>query len=428
MVVKSDFRIFRDFNRKCSKMSDDILCPTNVEALRDLVEDSFVSNSSLLVKGTGSKDGWGHPGENAQKVGVSGISGIALYEPEELVMTAAAGTSIEHIKNLLDENNQLLAFEPPDIARLYSTLTGRGTLGGVLACNLAGPRRIQAGAARDHFLGFEAVSGRGEIFKSGGRVVKNVTGFDLSKLLAGSFGTLAIMTSITIKVLPKPEKTRSILVFGLNDQDAVAAMTTALHSPHEVNAVAHLPANISGKSAVNYVHGSSKAVTVIRLQGPSPSVEGRCTALQNLMGNFSDVEELHSHNSSTLWREIGDVADFIDDPTKIVWRLSVPPTEGPRIANSLKEISDAEIYFDWGGGLIWIGLSPNSGALYKEVRSFLTNSGGHATLMRAPDELRRTMPVFQPQTPAVAALTARLKKSFDPLGILNPGRMLCTES
>ena len=409
-------------------MSDDLLCPTNVEELRDLVEVSFCSNSSLLVKGTGSKDGWGHPGENSQKVGVSGISGITLYEPEELVMTAAAGTSIGHIINILEENDQQLAFEPPDIARLYGTLIGRGTLGGVLACNLAGPRRIQAGAARDHFLGFEAVSGRGEIFKSGGRVVKNVTGFDLSKLLAGSFGTLAIMTSITIKVQPKPEKTRSILVFGLNDQDAVVAMTTALHSPHEVNAVAHLPANISGKSAVDYVHGSSKAVTVIRLQGPAPSVEARCLALQKLMSNFSDVEELHSRNSKILWREIGDVADLIDDPTKIVWRLSVPPTGGPNIANALKEISDAEIYFDWGGGLIWIGLSPDTGALSREVRSLLTNSGGHATLMRAPDDLRRANPVFQPQTPEVAALTARLKENFDPQGILNPGRMLCAES
>jgi len=404
-------------------MTTDLLCPGDVKQLRDLVQASLASNSSLLVKGTGSKDGWGHPDGNGQIVQISGISGISLYEPEELVMTAAAGTPIGHIKQTLDGNRQQLAFEPPDIARIYGAAKGTGTLGGVLACNLAGPRRIQAGAARDHFLGFEAVSGRGEIFKSGGRVVKNVTGFDLSKLLAGSYGTLAIMTSITIKVLPKPEKTRSILVYGLSHQDAIAAMTNTLHSPHEVNAAAHLPDNLSGKSAVDYVNSPGKSVTVVRVQGPAPSVEARCVALRKLMSRFGDVEELHVQNSNTLWSEIADVADLINDPKKFLWRLSVPPTAGANTANAIKGLSDAEIYFDWGGGLIWVGLSPGNGVLAEEIRSLLVDSGGHATLMRAPDEIRRITPVFQPQTPEVAALTAKLKENFDPQGIINPGRM-----
>ena len=423
MAVKPAFQTFQDFNSPCFEMSNDLLCPGDVKQLRDLVQTSLASKSSLLVKGTGSKDGWGHPDGNGQKVQISGISGITLYEPEELVMTAAAGTPIRHIKKRLDENGQQLAFEPPDIARLYSASKGTGTLGGVIACNLAGPRRIQAGAARDHFLGFEAVSGRGEIFKSGGRVVKNVTGFDLSKLLAGSYGTLAIMTSITIKVLPKPEKTRSILVYGLNHQDAIAAMTTSLHSPHEVNAAAHIPEYLSGKSTVGYVNGSGKAVTVVRVQGPAPSVEARCAALLKLINRFGDVEELHSKNSGILWEEIADVADLIDDSNKIVWRLSVPPAAGANIANTIKEFSDAEIYFDWGGGLIWVGLSPGDGVLAKEIRSLLADSGGHATLMRASDDIRRITPVFHPQTSEVAVLTMKLKENFDPQGIINPGRM-----
>ena len=409
-------------------MNKDVSCPSSTEELCELVKSSIASKSSLLVKGSGSKEGWGQPVGAGQSVSVQGLSGITLYEPEELVMTAAAGTSIEHIKNLLNDNNQHLAFEPPDLHRLYANKLGTGTLGGILACNLSGPRRIQAGAARDHFLGFEAVSGRGEIFKSGGRVVKNVTGFDLSKLLAGSFGTLAIMTSISIKVLPKPEKTRSILVFGLSDHEAIKAMGTALNSPNEVNGVAHIPSNLTAKSKVGCVSSSKKAVTIIRVQGPAPSVEARCTALRSLVNGFGDTEELHSQNSSIIWGEVADVADIIDGPEKLIWRLSVPPSRSANIAQAIRDISDADIYFDWGGGLLWVGLSPDRGAIPVEIRSLITETGGHATLMRAPDTIRRITSVFQPQMTGVAALSEKLKENFDPLGILNPGKMLLAES
>ena len=424
VMVVTGFPKFHDFERTICKMNDQILYPGNVEELSDLVKSSLASNTPLLVKGKGSKEGWGQPDGSGHMVSVSNISGVTMYEPEELVMTAAAGTSIEYIKILLEGKNQQLAFEPPDINRLYGKSMGMGTLGGVLACNLSGPRRIQAGAARDHFLGFEAVSGRGEIFKSGGRVVKNVTGFDLSKLLAGSFGTLAIMTSISIKVLPKPEKTRSILVFGLNVEDAITVMNTSLSSPNEVNAVAHLPENLSEKSKVDYVHDAGEAVTVIRVQGPAPSVEARSIALRNLLSRFGDMEELHSHNSNILWTEIAEVVDLINDPTKLLWRLSVPPKEGANIANSIREFSDADIYFDWGGGLIWVGVLPVGGALSEEIRSLISDIGGHATLMRAPNDIRSITPVFQPQNPGVAALSARIKQNFDPQGILNPGKIL----
>mgnify|MGYP001170744524 CR=1 FL=1 len=404
-------------------MSNISICPTNAEELCDLVQASVSSGSPLSVNGNGSKQGWGHTIHDCQKLNVYGMSGITLYEPQELVMTAAAGTPISDIKKLLEQNNQQLDFEPPNLERLYGGYADTATLGGVLACNLAGPGRIQTGAARDHFLGFEAVSGRGEIFKSGGRVVKNVTGFDLSKLLAGSFGTLAIMTSITIKVLPRPEKTRSILLYGLDDEDAVSAMALALNSSYQVNAAAHLPENLAIKSSVDYVENSGSSVTAVRIQGPASSVEARSVSLQNLLGQFGDVEELHSHNSTALWNEVADVVDIIDDPSKMIWRLSGPPTRGASISRAVKEHTNAEVYFDWGGGLLWIGHPTGDEQLAGKMRLLIGDDSGHATLMRASDSVRETIPVFHPQAREMTALASRLKENFDPQGILNPGRM-----
>ena len=197
------------------------------------------------ILGTGTKRGYGRPmGDGNRTIGhavdLSGLSGITLYEPEELVLSAWAGTPLAEIEAAVAEKGQMLAFEPPALARLYGG--DGGTLGGMIACNLAGPRRIKAGAARDHILGVEAVTGRGELVKSGGRVVKNVTGYDVSKLLTGSFGTLAALTQITIKVLPAPETIETVLLTGLNEAAAVSAMSLAMNSSHEVSAAAFIPA------------------------------------------------------------------------------------------------------------------------------------------------------------------------------------------
>jgi len=297
----------------------------------------------------------------------------------------------------------------------------------MLACNLAGPRRIKAGAARDHFLGAQAVSGRGEVFKIGGRVVKNVTGYDLCKLLAGSHGTLAAMTEVTLKVLPAPEKTRTVLLFGLDDDRAVQAMTRALQSSHEVSGAAHLPAALAAGSAVSYVAGAGTSVTAVRVEGPGPSVEHRANALRRELSDLAKSEELHSANSRSFWAELRDVAPLAAHTERVVWKISVPPAEGARVAARLSDGQDALSYFDWGGGLIWLAL-PASDALAFEarhaaVRAAFADCGGHATLVRAPEEVRARVPVFQPQDPAHAALSERVKDSFDPKRILNPGRM-----
>ena len=382
------------------------LKPETAEQVLDAVKWAAASESPLAVKGQGSKEGFGRAVEADCWLDLSGLTGIGCYEPNELFMTAGAATTLAEIEAALRQNNQQMAFEPADLGILLGGEGDAGTIGGAIACNLAGPRRIKVGAARDHFLGFNAVSGRGETFKSGGTVVKNVTGFDLSKLIAGSFGTLAVMTEVTFKVLPAPEKTRTVLVLGLSDQDAMKAMAKALGSSHEVSGAAPL--------------------TAFRVEGPGPSVEHRCRALTALLGGGASVEELHSENSALLWREICDVRLLDGDGGngRQVWRLSVPPMNGAGVAEQLMAVTGASVFYDWGGGLIWLTMDATPDAGHETVRRAVEAAGGHATLVRAGAAVRNRVPVFEPQTGALREITARIKEGFDPKGILNPGRMV----
>ena len=397
--------------------------PESAEQVAEAVAWAVGEEAPLEILGRGTKRGFGRPVQASRGLDLSGLAGITLYEPEELVFSARAGTPIAEIDALLAEHEQHLAFEPADLGPLLGGAAEAGTIGGVLACNLSGPRRIKAGAARDHFLGVQAVSGRGELFKSGGRVVKNVTGYDLCKLLAGSHGTLAVMTEVTLKVLPAPEKTRTVLVYGLDDRGASAAMTRALQSSHEVSGAAHLPADLAGGSQVSYLAEADAAVTAIRVEGPGPSVAHRCAALRAALGDLGETEELHGRNSALLWRELRDVAPFVARPERPVWRISVPPRDGPAVAGALAEECEGRYFYDWGGGLIWLALPRWSEAGAAAVHDAVAPTGGHATLLRAAEDQRAAASVFQPQDTANAALTARVKDSFDPKRLLNPGRM-----
>lgn len=397
--------------------------PDSKDQVLDIVRAAGEDKKSLEIIGAGSKRGWGRPMQTDAFLDLSNLSGIALYEPEELVLSAGVGTPLAEIMQTLDAHQQQLAFEPPDFSPLYGGEKGRGTIGGAIATNLSGPRRIQAGAARDHFLGFEAISGRGEAFKSGGRVVKNVTGFDLSKLLAGSFGTLAAMTTVTVKVLPKPEKTRTVLIFGLGESAALKLLSETLQGSFEINSAAHLPADIAAKSSVSYVASAGGSVTAVRLQGPAPSVEMRCRSVREMWQSEGEIEELHGHNSASLWQEIGDVATLLNNPSDQIWRLSVAPMEGARVVENIKAQIECDAYYDWGGGLIWLAAIGEAEHAVMSIRGAVQNAGGHATLFRASDEMRQLSEVFHPQMPGVSRLTKTLKNNFDPDAILNPGRM-----
>ncbi len=439
-----------------------ILKPATADDVIEAVGQALADAAPLEILGQGTKRGFGRPVQAARQLDLSGLAGITLYEPAELVLTCAAGTKLAEIETALAAQRQQLAFEPPDFAPLWGGAPGRGTIGGVLGCNLSGPRRLKAGAARDHFLGFKAVSGRGELFQAGGRVVKNVTGYDLCKLMAGSFGTLAVLTEVTVKVLPAPEKTRTVLLYGLDDAAAIRAMAAALAGVHEVSAAAHLPAGIAARAPVDHVAQAGRAVTALRVEGPGPSVEHRCAAMRRELASTGAGEELHSLNSARLWQAVRDVAPLLPDKGRILWRLSVPPASGARIVGDLgaspltlslsrKGRGDAAVmpslaaaspsrgegwgeggaanpavewFYDWAGGLIWLSLPPAADAAAATVRGAVAaHGGGHATLVRAPDAVRAAVPVFEPQPEGLAALEARIKETFDPRRILNPGRM-----
>jgi len=396
--------------------------PSTPEELERVVAWAAAEEEPLEVVAKGSKRALGRPVQAARTLDLSHLSGIGLYEPSELVMSAMAGTPLAEVEAALAEDRQQLDFEPPDYGPLLHAGDAGGTIGGVFACNLAGPRRVKAGAARDHLLGFKAVAGRGEVFKSGGRVVKNVTGYDLSKLLAGSYGTLAVMGEVTFKVLPMAETARAVLLLGLDEARALAALREALASPYDVSGAAHLPEALARRSAVGPVASAGRAVTAIRLEGPDPSVAYRSEALRKRLAAFGAGEELQDGDSVTLWRELRDVAFFRGD-ARPIWRLSVMPTAGARLVSELLATTRGEAFFDWGGSLVWLAIEPQADAGHEAIRAAVGQVGGRATLLRAEPDVRAAIPVFHPQPQALAVLTRRVKESFDPKRILNPGRM-----
>jgi len=377
--------------------------PRDAGELRQAVEWALNEGVTLDVRGTGSKLDLGKPMRCDQTLDLSGLSGIVDYAPEELVVTLRAGTPMREVEALLAQRNQMLAFEPPDLGPLLGREPGEGTLVGTIMGNFAGPRRLSAGAARDHLLGFSGVNGRGEAFKSGGRVMKNVTGYDLSKLLAGSWGTLAVLDEVSVKVLPAPDQTRTLLLHGFDDVAAVTAMCAAMGSPHEVSGAAHVSER-----------------TALRVEGVAPSVEARVKGLRDLFPG-AEMEELGTLESRAFWREVRDAVPLGADADDAVWRISCAPTDGPAVVARIKAAQPfAKTFYDWSGGLIWLALPATDDAEHGLVRAGLA---GHATLIRAPQSVRATVPVFQPQPLALAALSARVKESFDPHGVLNPGRM-----
>lgn len=382
--------------------------PRSPAELRQAVEWALNEGVTLDIRGSGAKLALGKPMVCDQVLDLSGLSGVVDYAPEELVVTLRAGTPLKDVEALLAQRNQMLAFEPPDLGPLLGQPAGEGTLVGVLMGNLAGPRRLSAGAARDHLLGFSGVNGRGEAFKSGGKVMKNVTGYDLSKVLAGSWGTLAVLDEVSVKVLPAPDQTRTLLLQGLGDEAAVQAMCAAMGSPHEVSGAAHLPGR-----------------TALRIEGVAPSVEARLKGLRDLLKESgAPIEELGTLESRAFWREVRDVVPLKAAANDVVWKISCPPTEGPAIVARVRAgCPAAEAFYDWSGGLVWLALPNSADADHVLVRGALGAAGGHATLIRASEAVRAQVPVFQPAAPALAALSARVKESFDPKRLFNPGRM-----
>jgi len=386
------------------------------KTVTDLAAAIADSEGPLEILSQGSKRCFGRPMQAERTLDLSRLSGVTLYEPDELVLTGGAGTPLREIEARLSASRQILAFEPPDLGPLYGLPSGQATLGGIIACNLSGPRRVKVGAVRDFVLGCTAVNGRGEIVKTGGRVMKNVTGYDLCKLITGSFGTLVTIAEATLKVLPAPEEVRTLAIPGLDDASAILTMNKALGGAQDVSAAAHLPCDAARRMPLGTFDA---AVTLLRLEGTAASVAERLATLQKEIGMAGAV--LGEGESLAAWRAVRDVAPFIEDKGEALWRVSLPPTAG---AAMIRELGEGLRYFyDWGGGLVWLVLPAEGDGGAAKLRGAIAAVGGHATLVRASVTLRASVDVFQPQDPPLAALSRRVKESFDPLGRFNPGRM-----
>ncbi len=422
----------------------DLLLPADEADLATIIAEAAARRAPLAVVGANTKAGLGRPVQAEATLSARGLTGVTLHEPAELVIAARAGTPLAEIEALLASCGQRLPFEPPDWRGVFGA-PGEPTIAAAAAANLSGPRRPQVGAARDGLIGVRAVTGRGEVVKSGGRVMKNVTGLDLVKGLAGSWGTLAVFSEVTFKVLPMPETETTLVFRGLSAERAVALMAAALSSPFEVSGAAHDP------------HAGGGPATVVRLEGFAASVADRSRRLPAHIAASAPAEVLAAEASRAIWRGIRNLDAFAlaarDLPTgeagrgvrpapapgraagrlttpgaetaPPLWRVSLRPTDAPAIAAAAHGAFPTRVLYEWGGALLWIAVGadlPDAGAAI--IRSALAATGnGHATLFRAPTAARNAVPVFQPLAPAVMDLTRRVKASFDPAGVLNPGRM-----
>lgn len=393
--------------------------PASEEGIATVVRAMAADRASLALIGGNTRSGLGNPVRADRVLSTRRLSGIVSYNPAEMTITALSGTPLRAIEEALAENRQMLAFEPMDHRPIFAS-SGEPTIGGVFAANASGPRRYVAGAARDSLLGVRFVNGEGEAIKAGGRVMKNVTGLDLVKLLAGSHGTLGILTEVTFRVLPLPPASETIVASGLNDAEAAAVMAEAMAQTVEVSGAAHLPESVRGR----FLDGGlpDGAATVLRLEGLEASVALRAEKLTNAVGRFGAVTRLDAIRTSRLWAEIRDVKPYADGTRKPLWRVSVAPSLGHQLVAALRLQTGVDAFYDWQGGLVWLRMEADPEA--ELVRRYIkVLGGGHATLVRAEEGYRAAIPSFEPQPLAVAQLSERVRAKFDPHRIFNPGRM-----
>lgn len=363
-------------------MLDQMMTPSTEIELAQMVADA---TGPLAIIGGGTR-GIALKGDTLD---VSGLSGIDLYEPGALTMVVKAGTPVAEVETALAQEHQRLAFEPMDHRGLMGT-SGTPTMGGVFAGNISGPRRIQAGAARDFALGVRFVDGCGRVVKNGGRVMKNVTGYDLVKLMSGSWGTLGVLSEISLKVLPIPECGATLILHNLDHENAVKAMAAALGSPYDVTGAAH----------------TATGETLIRVEGFEASVAYRLAQLRTALAGFG-AEMSQAKDSAATWADVRDVAAF-HGTSGDIWRLSVKPSDAPQLVAAAK--ADG-VVLDWAGGLIWLRMPVGT-----DLRARLKGFNGHATQVRGAGFAR-----FHPESAGVAALSTALRHRFDPRGILNAG-------
>ncbi len=368
-----------------------MLTPRDAQDLAQIIADAGAKGTKLELCGGGTKAHFGAP-RDATVVSLAALAGVVDYDPAELVLTVRPGTRLAEVQALVAAEGQMLAFEP------YGA--PGATIGGTIAAAVAGSRRVTAGSARDHLLGFTAVSGRGEAFVAGAKVVKNVTGYDLPKLMTGSWGRLGAMTELTLKVLPSPRLTVTLMAEGLSPEAAHAMMAAALGSNADVSAAAHL----------------ARGLTLLRVSGFAPSVEARCAALPGLLAALCGLHRLDEAEAAPLWHE-AMTGNLLAGAVR--WRVHVSPRYAPDLIHIYQPLG-IDWAMDWGGARLWIGLDHTGLAVRKAAEA----DGGEAVLMQAPPEMRARVPAFHPRARGVAALEERVRRAFDPEGLFETGRFM----
>ena len=399
--------------------------PETEAQLLDFVNWALAEKKTLDIQGRGGKSGFGFESRADCGLSLQRFSGILEYEPTELVMKARAGTPLAEIHQALAANRQQLAFEPPQLSRLYSDKDQPGTIGGVFMGNLSGPRRFTAGAARDHILGINAINGRGESYKAGGKVIKNVTGYDVSKLLAGSWGTLSLVTELTFKVLPRAQTSASLGLWGQTPDQAFQCFRLLAGSPYQISGLAFVPERVVPKLNLDKELGHRNNLTVVRLEGPASSVKERIQHIKAMLGSGGLQVMYEEEASSAVWQALRDVAAFWDDrQTPAVMKLSIPPAAMLDLIRVIEQISGCDWYADAGGAWIWVGIchgmpEDRINTLRREIASIT----GSAVLYRASESVKRNTGIFSGRSAALTTLTRRIKQGFDPGNIFNPGRL-----
>ena len=413
MEEKQNFQIFQDF-------SGSILKPTNEKEISEIIKECYKKNIPLEILGSGTKRSIGRNFQFEKTLDLSNYSGIIDYKPEELYIKVKSGTPIKDIKNELEKNNQHLAFEPVDFGFLFSGKKDEGTIGGVMSCNFAGPRRFKAGSIRDHILGFKGINGRGEIIKSGGTVVKNVTGYDLSKILSGAFGTLAVLSEITIKVLPKPESNKTLFINNPHLKKGLEYLHLSLSSSSDPSGAVFYPEIFRSFFTFNDLTFSGP-ITAIRMEGSTLSIDHRIKKLTDeIKVTNSETNVLSQDQSDIFWEDTRNLKVFSKLKENLI-RIVIPASEAFETLNRLKDF-DAKYFVDWGGSLIWLQLDSINTKILKDIKTIVRTASGYLTIIKIEENLKASIDVFTVD-PVKHEISEKIKKSFDPKRILNPGKM-----
>ena len=413
MEEKQNSQTFLDFNQDTFK-------PSSREEIAEIIKNCYKKNIPLEINGAKSKNKIGRNFQSEKTLDLSGYSGIIEYKPEELYIKVKAGTPLKEILEAIDKNNQQLAFEPIDFGFLFEGKSNGGTIGGVVACNFAGPRRFKVGSARDHVLGFQGINGKGEIIKSGGTVVKNVTGYDLCKLVSGSYGTLTVLTELSIKVLPKSESSKTLIINNPHLKKAMEYLGTALSSSTDPSGGVFYPERFENNFVFNDLTHKG-ALTAIRIEGPTNSVDQRISRLVKELSLLeNEYSVLDNFQTDLFWSKTRNLEVFSNLKNNLL-RVIVPVSETLNVIQKLKKY-EINYFLDWGGNLIWLELETISLKILREIKEITQEHSGYFTIIKLEDDLKASADIFTID-PIKYKISEKIKKSFDPKWIFNPGKM-----